>query len=186
MIKFIYIGFLFSLSSVVIAENLLETSTISLSVIRQEIDMVIKGPGSHVDISESANGIGLKIEKPYQNKYRIYAEVALIPYDDFTLAESIVSADYLLPLNSKISFFAGASLGLALQKYDDADLTDGSLGPVAGLQAGGVLDLSRQFLIEAGYRLRSTKLETEFTGATDTVATVDQLSEAYLALVLKF
>ena len=57
---------------------------------------------------------------------------------------------------------------------------------VYGAQLGGIVFISDNLMLELGYRLRLTNLETEISTAPGTTETIDQLNETYLSLVVSF
>ena len=96
------------------------------------------------------------------------------------------AADYLMPVSSNLALFGGVAAGVAGQKYSDSSFSDMSMAPVYGAQLGGILFVSDNLMLELGYRLRLTNLETEITTLPASVDTIDQLDEAYLSLILSF
>jgi len=85
-----------------------------------------------------------------------------------------------------LAVFGGVAAGAAGQKYSDSSFSDMSLAPVYGAQLGGIMFVSDSLMLELGYRLRLTNLETEITTIPASIDTVDQLNETYLSLILSF
>jgi len=168
------------------AESFFDNTVIGLAFINQRAEVELSGGGTAVTFSETGSGLGIYIDKYYSQRYRINGTLSYVGYDDFDIAQVIFSGDYLLPLNENLSFFAGAALGVATQQYSDASVSDSALGGVYGLQAGGIFYINKYIMLEAGYRFRPTRIETEIAELPGTLSTVTDLSESYLSLQLMF
>ncbi len=166
------------------AESFFQDATIGIAVISQSADVSISGSGDSNATSESGIGMGVYLEKYDQKKYRYNATFSIIGYDDFDIYGLVASADYILPLNYNFSAFAGVSAGAAMQNY--TSISDSAVAPVYGVQFGGILYVSDQLMLELGYRIRPTSLETEVEIPAGTVVEVDDLSEAYLNILIGF
>lgn len=171
-------------SSALHAENFLDNTILGVAFISQNVDTEISGTG--VTTSESGSGLGIYLDKYYKRKYRFNGTLSYITYDDFDITQLMVSADYLMPVNSSISFFGGGSIGGAIQTYSDASLSDSAIGLVYGVQLGAIGYISKNLMLEAGYRLRPTNIETDIVTSPGTTATVDDLSETYISILLMF
>ena len=166
-------------------DELFSNLLIGVAVIDQSADVTISNGTTSTTTSEDGSGFGIFADKYYKGKYRFNGTFNYVDYDDFYIASIIAGADYLIPYNANITFFAGGAAGFAMQSYSDASVTDSSMGLVYGVQAGGIGYVNKNLMLELGYRLRPTDLETDFetTGAT---GTVDELSEMYLSILLMF
>jgi len=136
--------------------------------------------------SESGTGIGVFADKFYKNKYRFNGTLSYVSYDNFITTSLTFAADYLVPINSNIALFGGVAAGGAGQKYSSSSFSDMSLALVYGAQLGGIMVMSDSMMLELGYRLRMTNLETEITTTPASTDTIDQLDEAYLSLIFSF
>jgi len=168
------------------AESFFDNTIIGLAFISQSAKIEVSGAGQDISFSENGSGLGLYIDKYYNRIYRVNATLSYVSYDNFDIGEIIFSADYLLPVNESLSFFGGAALGAATQKYTNAGVSDSALSAVYGLQAGAILYVNKYIMIEAGYRFRPTNIETELAATQSDISTVTDLSESYLSLLLMF
>ena len=168
------------------AEGLLNNAVLGVAIIHQDAEIEVSGNGGSASSTENGTGIGIYLDKYEQQKYRYNGTFSFISYDNFDITDLVLSADYLLPVNHNVTFFGGAAFGGAIQKYSDASLGDAALGAVYGVQVGGIAYMSENFILEAGYRFRPTKLETEVDAPSGTLVTVSDLSSTYLSLQLKF
>ena len=91
-----------------------------------------------------------------------------------------------MPVSSNFALFGGMAAGVVGQKYTTSSFSDMSMAMVYGAQLGGIMFVSDNFMMELGYRLRLTNLETEITTLPASIDTVDQLDEAYLGLTFSF
>ncbi len=173
-------------SANVSAENLFDNSIVGIAFINQDVDIKVSGAGSSVTGSDSGSGLGLYLDKYYKKKYRLNGTLSYISYDDFDIIQFMTSADYLIPFNPQLSFFSGVAIGGALQKYSDASIGDAALGVVYGVQAGGIVFINDSLMLELGYRMRPTNIETDISTLPGTVTTIDDLSETYISLLLMF
>ncbi len=168
------------------AEGFLDDAVMGVALVNQIVDIEVGGSEGTSKYSESGTGLGVYLDYYYRPRYRINGTLSYIPYDDFDIVETVASADYLLPVNETISLFAGLSGGIAMQKFNDAGLSDAALGIVYGAQLGGIVYINEQWMFEAGYRLRLTDLETDIAIPAGTTTTVSDLNESYLGVVMKF
>ena len=186
MKKIITILFMLFISTNVNAESFFDNTIIGVSFISQSVDIEVTGPGSIGLGSDTGSGFGIYLDKYYKQKYRFNSTLSFISYDAFDITQLMVSADYLFPLNPQVSLFSGASLGAAAQKYTDSSVTDSAVGAVYGVQAGAIVFINDNLMLEAGYRLRPTSIETNIASSLGTVSTIDDLSEVYISLLLMF
>ena len=167
------------------AESFFDNSIFGIAVINQSVDIEVSGVGQSATTSESGTGLGVYLDKYYKGKYRFNGTLSYIPYDRFDIAQLMVSADYLMPLNEQISFFAGLAGGSALQKYSDASISDSALGLVYGAQLGGIIYINKNIMLESGYRFRPANIETQIE-ATSQISTINDMSEFYFSILLMF
>lgn len=187
MRKIAVILFVLLLSNNSNAEGIFDNTIFGLTYINQNADISITSPASTLPRSYSGSGFGLYLDKYYKRKFRFNGTLSYINYESFDLGQLMVSADYLIPLNARYSFFTGAAVGGAIQKYSDASsIADSSIGTVYGVQAGVIAYINDYLMVELGYRLRPANIETELTSVADAVITVDDLSETYLSFLLMF
>lgn len=177
----IIIGLLLTFSTPSQADNLL----IGIAVISQEVDQKIVTGGSTSNATDDGSGIGIYADYYYRNKYRFNGTVSYVDYTDFYIATATAAADYLIPVNANFTLFAGATAGGASQSYSDASASDMSLALLYGIQAGAIMFVNEHLMLELGYRIRSTDLETEFT-AVNTTITIEEMNETYLSLIITF
>ena len=156
-----------------------------VAIMNQSADVTVGTGASATTTSEDGSGFSIFADKYYRGKYRFNGSFSYVDYDDFYISTAMAAADYLIPYNANITFFAGASAGGAIQVYSDSSLTDGALGLVYGVQLGGIAYVNKNLMLELGYRFRPTDLETDLE-TTSTTATVDELSETYLSIMLMF
>jgi len=174
------------ISTNVNAESFFDNTIIGVTFINQSVDIEVTGPGSIGLGSDTGSGFGLYLDKYYKQKYRFNSTLSFISYDAFDITQLMVSADYLFPMNPQVSLFSGASLGAAAQKYTESSVTDSAVGAVYGVQAGAIVFINDNLMLEAGYRLRPTSIETDIASSPGTVSTIDDLSETYISLLLMF
>ena len=187
MKKYISLLALFLLPAIASAGSFFDGSIFGVTAISQNADLEVSSPGSAtLTSSESGTGFGIYLDKYYKKKYRLNGTWSYVGYDNFDISELTVAADYLIPLNSDITFFGGVAAGGALQKFSDAGVGDSALGLVYGVQLGGIAYLNKHLMLELGYRFRPANVETEVESLTDTIITVTDLSETYLSLLLMF
>ncbi|HED34132.1 MAG TPA: hypothetical protein ENJ08_07955 [Gammaproteobacteria bacterium] len=186
MKKYLTLLLMFCIVPATQADSFFDSTVIGLAFINQSAEIEVSGTGQDVSFSESGSGLGLYIDKYYNQTYRVNATLSYVSYDNFDIGEIIFSADYLLPVNESLSFFGGGALGAATQKYSDASVSDSAAGAVYGLQAGAILYVNKYIMLEAGYRFRPTSIETELALTQGDISTVTDLSESYLSLLLMF
>ena len=78
-----------------------------------------------------------------------------------------------------------ATAGVAGQSYSDSSAGDMAMALLYGVQVGGIALVTNNLILELGYRIRATDLETEYTSTT-TTSTIDKMNETYLSLILSF
>ena len=166
-------------------DELFSNLLIGVAVIDQSADVSMTSGTTTTTSSEDGSGFGIFADKYYKGKYRLNATWNYVDYDDFYISSLTASADYLFPYNANITFFTGGTIGGAMQSYSDASVTDSAVGLVYGVQVGGIGYVNKHLMLELGYRLRPTDLETDFE-ATGATGTVDELSEMYLSILLMF
>lgn len=168
------------------AEGVFDNTIFGVAFLSQSADIEVTTPGSVVTDSESGSGVGLYLDKYYKRKYRFNSTLSYVTYDNFDIYQLMFSADYLIPVNGRISLFGGVAAGGALQTYSDSSATDGALGAVYGAQLGGIVYINDSLMLELGYRLRPTSgIETEIVN-TGTITSVTDLSETYFSILLMF
>lgn len=168
------------------AEGFLDNAVFGVSLVNQTLEIEVGGSEGASSYSQTGTGLGVYMDYYYRPRYRFNATLNYLAYDDFDIAETIVSADYLYPLNDTFSFFAGLAGGVAMQKFNDAGIGDAALGIVYGAQLGGFLYINENLMFEAGYRMRPTDIETEVGIPSGTTTNVTDLSESYLSVMMKF
>jgi len=186
MKKLISILFLSLFVSHTQASNILDGAVFGVSLIRQDVNLLINTPGSAFSRNESATGMGVYLDKYYKRKYRFNSTLSYVAYDSFDLTELTVSADYLIPLNQSVSFFAGLSGGGGLQKYSDAGISDASFGLVYGAEIGGIAYVNSNLMLESGYRKKLSNIDTEVTSVSGMVVDLDEINEFYFSFILMF
>lgn len=168
------------------AEGLLDELSFGVSVVRQESSLSLQTAGNTISYTEDATGIELYADHYHLGKYRYKGSLAHIAYDGFDITELVVAADYLIPMDTQFSLFAGGAAGVAMQQFSDTGLSDSSSGLLYGVQLGGIYYLNKHFMTEFGYRLRQTSLKTEVADASNSRIELDQLDEIYISLLLMF
>jgi len=168
------------------AASVLDNIVFGVSLIRQDVNLEINTSGSTVNRSESGTGLGVYIDKYYKRKLRFNSTFSYVGYDSFNLAELTVAADYLVPLNRKVSFFAGLSGGGGLQKFSDSGISDASLGLIYGAEIGGIAYVDSNLMLESGYRKKISNIKTEVTSVSGTNASLDEVNEFYFSFLLMF
>jgi len=186
MKKLISILFLSLFSSYAQASNMLDGAVFGVSLIRQDVNLAINASGGSIGRSESATGFGVYIDKYYKRKYRFNSTLSYVAYDSFDLAALTVSADHLVPLNQRVSFFAGLSGGAGLQKYSDVGISDASFGLLYGAEIGGIAYVNSNLMIESGYRKKFANIKTEVTSVSGMDVDLDEVSEFYFNFLLMF
>ena len=154
-----------------------------ISAISQQVDLTINNGTTSSTNTDDGTGFGIYADMYHKNKYRFNGAVSYIDYTNFAITSVTASADYLVPVNTQATFFIGATAGSAGQVYSGAGVSDSAFAGLYGIQTGAIMLLGNNIILEAGYRLRFTSLETEFTGTTTTI-TVDELNETYLSLTI--
>lgn len=154
--------------------------------ISQGVDVTNDTGTASTTRSETGTGIGIYADKFYQNTYRFNGTLSYVSYDNFMITSLTAAADYLYPINANVALFAGVAAGGAGQKYSDSSFSDMSMALVYGAQLGGIMFISDNLMLELGYRLRMTSLETEILTTPASTDSVDQLNETYLSLIISF
>lgn len=167
-------------------ESFFSNLSYGIMLISQSVDVTNTSGASSTTNSETGSGIGIYADKFYNGKYRFNGTFSYVSYDNFIVTSFTAAADYLMPVSGNLALFGGVAAGVAGQKYTDSSFSDMSMAPVYGAQLGGILFVSDNLMLELGYRLRLTNLETEITTIPASVDTIDQMDEAYLSLILSF
>ena len=167
-------------------ESFFSNMSLGLVFIGQSVDVTNKNGATSTTKSESGSGIGIYADKYIDGNYRLNGTLSYVSYDNFIITSLTASADYIVPLNPSFALFGGLAAGGAGQKYSNSSFSDMSLAMVYGAQLGGIVFISDNLMLELGYRLRLTNLETEISTAPGTTETIDQLNETYLSLVVSF
>lgn len=167
-------------------ESFFSNMSLGLVFIGQSVDVTNKNGATSTTSSESGSGIGIYADKFIDGNYRLNGTLSYVSYDNFIITSLTASADYIIPLNPSFALFGGLAAGGAGQKYSNSSFSDMSLAMVYGAQLGGIVFISDNLMLELGYRLRLTNLETEISTAPGTTETIDQLNETYLSLMVSF
>lgn len=161
-----------------------------MALINQQItqDINIASSASTITLKESSTGLGIYADYYFKGNYRFNGTISYIDYDDFNITSLTAAADYLIPVNPKFTLFAGITSGGAAMKFSNASLSNTSIGSLYGAQLGGIAFLSNGVMLELGYRMRMSNIETELLnpGGPSDISTVDELDETYLNLILSF
>lgn len=169
------------------AEGILDNSIFGIALINQSAERETTSLGQVSSDSVTGTGFGLYLDKYVSRKYRFNATISYVSYDAFDVAQLMVSADYLIPIDGQISLFGGVAAGGALQSYADASFSDGAVGAVYGGQLGGIMFINDHLMLELGYRFRPTSgIETEVLTPANTVISITDLSETYFSILLMF
>ena len=186
--RYLSIFGLLLLSNISQADQLFYGIAIISQQLTQEVSVI--SPASTTTVKDTGSGLGLYADYFYKGHYRFNGTVSYIDYDNFNLASLTASADYLIPFDSSLTFFAGVTAGGAAMKYSSASVGDTSLGTLYGIQTGAIVFLSNGLMLELGYRFRPANIETEIlnpaTKVLEATSTVDELNETYLNLVISF
>lgn len=153
--------------------------------ISQSVDVTNNTGTTSTTGSETGSGIGIYADKFYQNQYRFNGTLSYVSYDNFIITSLTAAADYLYPINANVALFGGVAAGGAGQKYSSSSFSDMSMALVYGAQLGGIMFVSDNLMLELGYRLRMTSLETEIITPAST-ENIDQMNETYLSLIISF
>ena len=157
-----------------------------LVFISQSLDVISSNGTTTTTSSESGSGFGIYADKFIGDKYRLNGTLSYVSYDNFAIISATTAADYIVPMNANLALFGGLAAGVAGQKYTESSASDMSLALVYGAQLGGILFVSDNLMLELGYRLRLTNLETEITTAPGNTDTIEQLNEGYISFVVSF
>jgi len=157
-----------------------------VSVISQEARTTVTTPATKTFFKDRGVGLEAYADKYFERKYRLKGALGIITYDGFDVAELIVSTDILLPANSEVSMFMGASAGLGMQQLKGDSLSDSALGLIYGIQFGGIVYLNNNYMAEAGVRLRSANIATEATSVADSTVEMNGADELYISLLMMF
>jgi hypothetical protein len=167
-------------------ESFFSNISFGVAFISQNADVINSNGATSSTSSEKGSGIGIYADKFIDGKYRLSGALNYVSYDNFITTSLTASGDYLIPLNPSFAMFGGLAAGVAGQKYTDSSFSDMSAALVYGAQLGGILLISDKLMMELGYRLRMTNLETEIITAPGTKDTIEQMNEAYLSLIFSF
>ena len=177
------------------SNTLAENTLYGIAFISQDITQEIKPTsGSSSQVETSGSGIGIYADLFYQNKYRFNVTLSYIGHsaintDDFNFTSLTASADYLIPIDSSFTFFTGVTAGGASMTFDGSSISDAAFGTLYGAQAGAIILLPANIMLELGYRIRPAQIETDIvdgSGAVTATSSVDELSETYLSLIITF
>jgi len=187
MKKIISIFFMLLIANHANAEGFFDKTFFGVAFISQSAELETTTTGTTTSISETGSGIGLYLDKYLSRKYRFNSTLSYVTYDAFDVGQLMISADYLIPLNARVSFFGGVAAGGAIQTFSDASFSDGAVGAVYGAQLGGILFLNNSLMLELGYRFRPTSgIDTVVLNPADTITSVTDLSEAYFSVLFMF
>ena len=153
--------------------------------ISQEADVELTSGTGTITSTEDGTGIGIFADYYHRGTYRFNGTFSYVDYSNFYTTTLSASADYLIPVDKSLTFYVGVTGGAIGQVYDDASFSDMAASYLVGAQLGTIMFAGDQLMIELGYRLRSTDLETDLT-AIPAVATVDELNEIYLGIHIIF
>ncbi len=174
-------------SSNLLAENV---QYYGIAAINQDLtEKITQTTGGTTTTKSSGSGLGIYTDLFYQNKYRFNATLSYIGYTDFDFISLTASADYLIPIDSTFTFFTGVAAGGAGMIYSGSGISDASLGTIYGVQAGAIVFLPANIMLELGYRIRPAQIETDIvdsSGAVTAKSSVDDLNETYLSLIITF
>ncbi|MDH5767166.1 MAG: porin family protein [Gammaproteobacteria bacterium] len=154
-----------------------------VSAISQEISLETSDGINTTSSTDDGTGFGIYADSYYQNSYRFNGTLSHISYTNFSISSLTASADYLIPINSQATIFIGATAGASTQMYSSSGVGDSAFDALYGIQLGSIMVLTDFIMLEAGYRMRFTSLETKFTGSPVTT-TIDEINETYLSLVI--
>lgn len=167
-------------------ESFFSNLSYGIMFISQSVDVTNTSGTTSTTGSETGSGIGIYADKFYKNKYRFNGTFSYVSYDNFVITSLTAAADYLMPVSGNLALFGGVAAGVAGQKYTNSSFSDMSMAMVYGAQLGGIMFVSDNLMLELGYRLRLTNLETEITTIPASIDTIDQLNETYLSLIFSF
>lgn len=169
------------------AAGLFDNLFYGVALLNQSVDVEVSSGGNSATSSESGSGLALFADKYYQGKYRFDGTVSFTSYDSFDIYMATAAADYLFPYNDQVTFFGGVTAGGAMQQYSASGLTDSAAGLLYGVQGGGIMLVNSHIMLELGYQMRFTNLETEFnSGGTTATTKISQINQLYLSLYLFF
>lgn len=167
-------------------ESFFSNLSYGIMFISQSVDVTNNNGTTSVTNSESGSGIGIYADKFYKQQYRFNGTLSYISYDNFIITSLTAAADYLVPVSANVALFGGLAAGGAGQKYNSSSFSDMSLALVYGAQLGGIMFVNDNLMLELGYRLRSTSLETNIATTPASTDSIDQLNETYLSLIVSF
>lgn len=188
MQKKIIMLFILFISNSANAEGMFDNTIFGIAFINQSAELEITNSGQVDSGSVTGSGFGLYLDKYVSKKYRFNTTLSYVSYDAFDVAQLMISADYLVPINGQISLFGGVAAGGALQSYTNSSSSDGALGAVYGGQLGGIMFVNDHLMLELGYRFRPTSgIETEIVDQSNTItSTITDLSETYFSILIMF
>lgn len=186
MNNLIKIILLFSLSPALYADYYSERYIPGIRVIQQYADIKKSSGTISQTSSDSGNGLGLYVEKYYDNSYRQSSSLSYVVFNDFDIIGLNYSADYLFPMNDNISLFSGLSLGMAIQKYNNTSISNSSFGFNYGVQFGAMNFINENIMLELAFLLKLTNLTTEIDSTPASSNTINSLSEINFNILLMF
>ena len=136
--------------------------------------------------SETGNGFGVYLDIYVKHRYRINSTLGYIHYNAFDITEMTFSVDYLFPIKTSVSAFAGIALGGAHQKYRDTSLSDAASGKIVGVQIGAIKYIDNSHLLEVGFRQRNADIRTIVDSIPVSEITLENLNEAYISVLFMF
>lgn len=111
-------------------------------------------------------------------RYRIYADLSLQSWDDFSSVMMLANAEKRWPVHPRLALVAGVHGGIVDFELDGRfGAKKFQSGPAAGVQLGGLWQLDTAWQLEVG--LRWTQVWAEQTGRMDEQATTYRWEAAY-------
>jgi len=160
-----------------------------ISLIRQYAETELTNNATATELannsttSDKGSGLGLYLDLYIEHTFRFNSTLSYVNYDQFDILGMTGSIDYLIPVTTNFSLFAGAAIGGATQKFDSDVFRESAASALYGGQLGGIKYLSDSNLIEIGFRLRETDLVAT---NTTTTTTIYNLNEFYFSLLFMF
>ena len=136
--------------------------------------------------AETGNGFAVYLDTYIKHQYRINSSLGYIHYNAFDITELVFSADYLIPIKTSYSAFAGVALGVASQKYKDTTLSNAASGSIYGTQIGIIKYINNSRLLEVGFRQRNTDIQTDIDSIPVSKITLQSMNEAYISVLFMF
>ncbi|WP_416885551.1 hypothetical protein [Marinospirillum sp.] len=111
-------------------------------------------------------------------RYRIYADLSLQSWDDFSSVMMLANAEKRWPVHPRLALVAGVHGGIVDFELDGRfGAKKFQSGPAAGVQLGGLWQFDTSWQLEVG--LRWTQVWAEQTGRIDEQATTYRWEEVY-------